>query len=132
MAYGSLGFGLLTGALGPNPTFADNDWRRRGIAFGLPLFEAEWLAKEARVAERLAALAAEHDKSLPQMAISWVLDNPAVSVALVGMRNEQELDENVAAAEWRLPAELRTAIDEVFADEGVPTYVDHPQQLHPR
>ncbi|MCP3992668.1 MAG: aldo/keto reductase [Actinomycetia bacterium] len=131
MAYGSLGFGLLTGAFGADVTFGENDWRRRGVAFGLPLFEREWLEKEVRVTDRLATLAAEHGRSLPQMAISWVLGNPAVSVALVGMRNEQELDENVAAAEWQLPDDLRAAVDRVFTEEDVPTYVDHPQQLFP-
>jgi len=131
MAYGSLGFGLLTGAFGVDVTFADNDWRRRGTAFGLPLFQRESLEKEVRVADRLKALAAEEGRSLPQMALAWVLSNPAVSVGLVGMRNETELDENVAAAEWRLSDELRAAIDQVFVDEDVPTYVDHPQELHP-
>ena len=34
MAYGSLGFGLLTGALRPETEFVDWDWRKAGIAFG--------------------------------------------------------------------------------------------------
>lgn len=41
-------------------------------------------------------------RSLPQPAITWVLGNRAVSVALVAMRSERELHENVAAAGWRL------------------------------
>jgi aryl-alcohol dehydrogenase (NADP+) len=81
------------------------------------------------VAERLKALAAEHDKSLPQLAIAWVLGHEAVSVALVGMRNERELQENVAAADWRLTDEIRSEIDRVFDEEGVPTYRDAPQAI---
>ncbi|MCP5024892.1 MAG: aldo/keto reductase [Actinomycetia bacterium] len=131
MSYGSLGFGLLTGAFTTETTFGEGDWRARGGAFGLPLFEADDFAKEVRVADRLVELAKEHDKSLAQMAISWVLGNDAVSVALVGMRNEQELNENVAATEWKLTDEIRAQIDQVFADEGVPTYVDAPQALFP-
>ncbi|MBM3139607.1 MAG: aldo/keto reductase [Chloroflexi bacterium] len=129
MAYGSLGFGLLSGAFTPETTFVDWDWRSSGRAFGLPLFEREHFLKELKVAERLKALAAKHGKSLPQMAIAWVLGNPAVTVALVGMRNERELAENVAAADWRLGAEDRAEIDRVFAEEGVPTYADAPQAV---
>lgn len=129
MAYGSLGFGLLSGAFTPQTTFVDWDWRSSGKAFGLPLFEKEDFAKELRVAERLKGVAARHGKSLPQMAIAWVLGNPAVSVALVGMRNERELQENIAAADWRLSAEDRAEIDQVFVEEGVPTYAGAPQAI---
>ena len=129
MAYGSLGFGLLSGAFTPETTFVDWDWRSSGKAFELPLFEQEQFQKELRVAERLKELAAGYDRSLPQLAIAWVLGNPTVSVALVGMRNERELEENVAAADWRLSDEDRAAIDNIFAEEHVPTYADTPQAV---
>ena len=112
MAYGTLGFGLLTGAFKPDHTFEEGDWRRNFYtAFGLPLFHREHFARELRVAARLAELAASHGRSLPQLAIAWVLSHPAVSVALVGMRNDRELAENVASAGWRLSGEDRAAID---------------------
>jgi aryl-alcohol dehydrogenase-like predicted oxidoreductase len=63
------------------------------------------------------------------MAIAWVLGNPAVSVALVGVRNERELHENIAATDWRLTDEDRAEIDRIFAEEGVPTYADAPQAV---
>ena len=128
MAYGTLAFGLLTGAFKPDHTFEEADWRRRNYtAFGLPLFQGEHFARELRVAARLAELAAGHGRSLAQLAIAWVLGHPAVSVALVGMRNDRELAENVASAEWRLSDEDRAAIDCIFAEEGCPTYEDYPQ-----
>jgi diketogulonate reductase-like aldo/keto reductase len=43
------------------------------------------------------------------------------------MRNEQELVENVAAADWRLTVSEREEIDAFFEDEDVPTYVDAEQ-----
>lgn len=127
MAYGSLGFGLLTGALTPDTTFVEWDWRSKGNAFGLPLFERDNFLKELRVVERLKELAAGYNRSVPQLAIAWLLGNPAVTVGLVGMRNEHELKENVAAADWRLSESDRTEIDRIFAEEGVPTYVDAEQ-----
>lgn len=129
MAYGSLGFGLLTGAFTPETTFVDWDWRSKGSAFGLPLFERDSFLKELRVTARLKELAAGHGKSVAQLAIAWVLSNPAVTVALVGMRNERELQENTAAADWKLSPADRAEIDRIFADEGVPTYVDAKQAV---
>ena len=127
MAYGSLGFGLLTGAMSPDTEFVDWDWRSSGKAFGLPLFEKEHFEKELRVVERLRAFAADHGRSVPQLAIAWLLGNEAVTVGLVGMRNEQELVENVAAADWRLTASEREEMDSFFSEEDVPTYVDAEQ-----
>jgi aryl-alcohol dehydrogenase-like predicted oxidoreductase len=130
MAYGTLGFGLLTGAFKPDHMFEEGDWRRNFYtAFGLPLFHREHFARELRVAARLAELAASHGRSLPQLAIAWVLGNPAVTVALVGMRNDRELAENTAAVDWRLSAADRAEIDRIFAEEGCPTYEDYPQTL---
>ena len=127
MAYGSLGFGLLTGAFTPETTFVDWDWRSGGKAFGLPLFEGEHFLAELRVVDRLKAFAADHGHSVAQLAIAWLLGNPAVTVGLVGMRNERELTENVAAADWRLTDDDRQAIDQIFESVGVPTYVDEKQ-----
>ncbi|MBN1686763.1 MAG: aldo/keto reductase, partial [Spirochaetales bacterium] len=94
-----------------------------------PLFEKESFEKELKTGKRLAEIAARHGKSLAQLAIAWVLSNPAVSVALVGMRNNRELKENVAAADWRLNRADKAEIDRVFEEESVPTYVDEPQKL---
>ncbi len=124
MAYGTLAFGLLSGAFSPETSFVDWDWRSRGDAFGLPLFQREHLLKELRAVERLKALAADYGKSVAQLAIAWLLGQPGVTVALVGMRNERELKENVAAADWRLSAEDCAAIDRIFAEEGIPSYRD--------
>ena len=79
-----------------------------------------------RVAARLAELAARHGRTLPQLAIAWVVGHPAVSVALVGMRNDRELVQNVASTEWRLSVADSAAIDRIFSEENCPTYADYP------
>ena len=124
MAYGTLAFGLLSGAFSPETSFVDWDWRSRGDAFGLPLFQRERFLKQLRAVERLKALAADYGKSVAQLAIAWLLGRPGVTVALVGMRNERELKENVAAADWRLSEDDCAAIDRIFAEEGIPTYME--------
>jgi aryl-alcohol dehydrogenase-like predicted oxidoreductase len=122
MAYGTLGFGLLTGAFQPDHQFEEGDWRANGIAFDLPLFQREHFNKEVDVANRLAELADGYGKTSAQLAIAWVLDHPGVTTALVGMRNERELEENVAATDWKLTEEIRGAINDIFYDVGVETY----------
>ena len=130
MSYGSLAFGLLTGAFTPEHTFEEGDWRRNEIAFNLPLFEREHFRREVEVCNRLSQLADGYGKTVAQLALAWVLDHPGVSCALVGMRNERELEENVAATDWKLTEEVRSEINQVFADVGVPTYQNTPQIIH--
>jgi aryl-alcohol dehydrogenase-like predicted oxidoreductase len=129
MAYGTLAFGLLTGAFTPETTFVDWDWRSSGRAFGLPIFRREDFLKGLKAVERLKGLAADSAKSVAQLAIAWVLGHPAVSVALVGCRKPSEVEENVRAVDWKLSESDRAAIDRIFAEEGVPTYADADQAV---
>ena len=129
MAYGTLAFGLLSGAFSPTTRFVDWDWRSRGDAFGLPLFQRAHFLKALRVVDGLKALAADYGKTVAQLAIAWLLSQPGLTVALVGMRDERELKENVAAADWRLTAADLATIDRIFAAENVPTYVNAAQAL---
>ena len=129
MAYGTLGFGLLSGAFTSGTTFGEGDWRSSGMAFRLPLFQEEEFAKELKVVDKLKTIAHDHGKSVAQMAIAWTLGHPAVSVGLVGVRNERELKENVAAVDWKLSEETRKEIDAVFADEEVTTHINTDQAI---
>ena len=126
MAYGSLAYGLLSGAFTPETRFVDWDWRSGGDAFGLPLFRRDHFLRELRVVERLKRFAAEHGRTVAQLALAWLLGKAGVTVALVGMRDEAEVRENAAAADWRLSAEDYAAIDQIFADVDAPIYVDAP------
>ena len=126
MAYGTLAFGLLSGAFSPATRFVDWDWRSRGDAFGLPLFERDCFLKALRVVDELKRLAADYGRSVAQLAIAWLLGQPGLTVGLVGMRNEGELKENVAAADWRLTAEDHSAIERIFAEADMPAFSDSP------
>ena len=90
MAYGTLCYGLLTGAFTESTAFLDWDWRSRGRAFGLPLFRREPFLKELRVVDRLKRIAARHGRSVAQLAIAWVrrhsADRGGVAAGLSGGR----------------------------------------------
>lgn len=119
MAYGSLAHGLLTGTFTPETTFAENDWRSKGGAFGLKLFAPENFATNLAVVEDLKPIAARHGKSMADLALRWVLSNPVVSVALVGFRRPAEVEANMGAIGWSLDQETLAEIDAVFEKHGV-------------
>ena len=93
------------------------------------MFQPDEFEKEINVTERLKLIAKKYNKSLPQMAIAWTLGHPAVSVGLVGVRNEKELKENVAAVDWQINSDIRSEIDQVFEEEGVPTHINTDQAV---
>ena len=68
------------------------------------------------VVDRLRPIAADAGLSLPQLALAWVLREPNVASAIVGVSRPEQLDDNAAAAGVRLGRETLAAIDEVLAD----------------
>ena len=111
MVYGPLAHGLLTGTFTKDTEFADDDWRKSREAFGLPLFEGEHFERNLRIVDRLKEIAAANGKTVAQLAIAWVLSNPAVTVALCGARKPAEIIDDVGG-DWDLPADVRQAIEE--------------------
>jgi aryl-alcohol dehydrogenase-like predicted oxidoreductase len=64
--------------------------------------------------QRLKPLADAAGLSLSQLAVAWVLQNPAVSSAIIGATRPEQVTENVAASGVKLDADLLTAIDDVL------------------
>ena len=117
MAYGSLAHGLLTGAWNADKTFGDDDWRRGGANFGINSWGSENLVANIAVVEKLKVIAGDHGKTIPQLAIAWVLANDAVSVALAGSVTSDEATENLGG-DWEMSDEIRKEIDTLVLSEG--------------
>ena len=115
MAYGSLAHGLLTGAMTPETTFEEDDWRRSLMAFGQPIFKGQNFLDNLKKVDTLKEMAANKGFSVAQLALAWVASEPTVSVALVGTRRPEEIQENVAAADWELSTSERDEIKAVVA-----------------
>ena len=126
MVYGPLAFGLLTGAFTMDTDFGVDDWRATGGRSGwnAGMFQEEYFQRNVRLVEELKPIAEMRDKRMPQLALRWVLSNPAVSVALVGTRKVQEVEDNMEVLEWALSGADMLQIDEVFARYGVNTNPD--------
>jgi aryl-alcohol dehydrogenase-like predicted oxidoreductase len=60
-----------------------------------------------RVVDALDAVAKETGKSIPQVALNWLLQRPSVASIIIGARNETQLRDNLGAAGWALtPAQI--------------------------
>ena len=117
MAYGSLAHGLLTGTMTPETEFEEDDWRRSLMAFGQPLFKGDTFLQNLDKVESLKEIASEKGLSVAQLALAWVISNPAVSVALVGTRRPGEMEENAKAAEWVMSEKEREDVRAVVTGE---------------
>jgi aryl-alcohol dehydrogenase-like predicted oxidoreductase len=76
------------------------------------------------VVDALDGIAAETGKTLPQIAINWLLQRPTVSSVLIGARDERQLRENLSATGWRLSPEQMAQLD--AASAVTPPYPYYP------
>jgi aryl-alcohol dehydrogenase-like predicted oxidoreductase len=126
MAYGSLAYGLLTGAFRADMQFDETDWRsKRGVLGGLNLFRTMFgpndFDRNLRAIEELKAIAEKYGKTLPQFALRWTLSHPAIHTGLVGFRQPGEVEENLGALGFTISPQDMAAIDTIFAHNGVVT-----------
>ncbi len=113
LVYGPLAHGLLSGAIDEDTTFPKDDWRGES-----DLFQGENLKRNVDAVRRLDELAHESGHGVSQLALAWVLANPAVHVAIVGTRNADHIAESVEAADIELSDSDLARIDEIV-DQGI-------------
>ena len=77
-----------------------------------------------RVVDELDEVAAQTGKTIPQVAINWLLARPTVSSVLIGARNEAQLRENLGALGWQLSPQQIAALD--AASDLTPPYPYYP------
>jgi aryl-alcohol dehydrogenase-like predicted oxidoreductase len=107
LVWSPLGWGRLTGKLRRGQPLPETSRLHKTAEYGPPV-EDEHLYK---VVDALDAVAAETGKTVPQIAINWLLARPTVSSVIIGARNEEQLRQNLAAEGWSLTAEQRAALD---------------------
>jgi aryl-alcohol dehydrogenase-like predicted oxidoreductase len=72
------------------------------------------------VVDALDEVAKETEKSIPQIALNWLLQRPTVATVIMGARNEPQLRQNLDSAGWNLTAEKIARLDE--ASDVTPIY----------
>lgn len=108
LVWSPLGWGRLTGKISrkhPSPPGVS----RLHVTgnFGPPI-EEEYLFKVVDVLEEISQ---ETGKSIPQIAINWLLQRPTVSSVILGARNEEQLIDNLGACGWDLTKEQMERLD---------------------
>src|SRR5207237_90776 len=68
-----------------------------------------------RVVDALDAVAAATGKSVPQIALNWLLQRPTVASVIIGARNEEQLRQNLGAVGWNLTPEQVARLDAASA-----------------
>jgi aryl-alcohol dehydrogenase-like predicted oxidoreductase len=97
LVYGVLARGLFSGKYDSKSQFGENDTRAVDENF-----QGEKLTRNLLLVKELQKLGVFYEKSAAQIAMRWTLDSPFVTSALVGMKNVDQLVENIGALGWRL------------------------------
>lgn len=116
LIWSPLGWGRLTGKIRrgqPLPKVS----RLHTIADAGPQMPDEYFFS---VVDALDKVAAEAGKTIPQIALNWLLQRPTVSAVIIGARNEEQLRQNLGAVGWKLTAEQVAALDK--ASDSQPVY----------
>ncbi len=109
VVWSPLGWGRLTGKIRRGAPLPDTSrlHSQRVLDAGPPVAD-EYVY---RVVDALDEVAAETGKSIPQIAINWLLQRPTVANVIIGARNEEQLRHNLAAAGWNLTTEQVAKLD---------------------
>ena len=100
LAYSPLERGLLTGKMKPGHTFGEGDHRAN-----LHYFKDENLTMVSSFLEKIKPMADERNMKFSQLVLRWTLEQPGITIALVGARNADQAVENAKAADIQLSKE---------------------------
>src|SRR5688572_949669 len=120
LAWSPLGWGRLTGKLKRGQPLPAGSRLHQTAAFGPPVDDERLF----NVTDTLDAIAVETGKTVPQIAINWLLQRPTVSSVIIGARNEAQLKDNLGAVGWSLDAEQMRRLD--AASTTTPAYPYFP------
>ena len=110
IAYSPLSSGVLTGKYDKNTKF--KDWRGKGI---IGTFSGEGYTENISKVDLLKVIALEERKTCGQMAINWVLRQPGLTTALVGVKNPVQMEENLKSIGWQPSKENCEKIEQIFS-----------------
>ncbi|WP_046659950.1 aldo/keto reductase [Lysobacter capsici] len=111
VVWSPLGWGRLTGKIRRGQPLPDNSRLHVTADMGPPV-QDEYVY---RVVDALDEIAAETGKTVPQIALNWLLQRPTVATVVIGARNEEQLKQNLGAVGWNLTPEQVARLDAASA-----------------
>jgi aryl-alcohol dehydrogenase-like predicted oxidoreductase len=118
-----LGSGLLTGKYRPSGVNPEGAGRLDVLkSTGHPAFVKLFSERNWRIVEELLAVAKELDRSPAQVALNWISTRPAVASTLIGATTLAQLDDNLRALTFHIPAVLAERLEKASRPEVVFPY----------
>jgi len=109
LIWSPLGWGRLTGKIRRGTGIPKESRLNSQMVVDMgPQIPDEYLYQ---VVDALDDVAKETGKTVPQVALNWLLRRPTVSSVIIGARNEQQLRQNIGASGWSLPPEQVAKLD---------------------
>jgi aryl-alcohol dehydrogenase-like predicted oxidoreductase len=118
IVWSPLGWGRLTGKLRRGQPLHANS-RLHGTADSAPPVPDELLYT---VVDALEDIAKETNKTIPQVALNWLLQRPSVANVIVGARDETQLKNNLGAFGWNLTQEQVKKLDAASKTQAIYPY----------
>jgi aryl-alcohol dehydrogenase-like predicted oxidoreductase len=107
LSWGSLSQGLLTGRYSRDHKFPEDDIRSRAGS----LFAPENWDQYDPILARLRAASAQLNQPMGRVALRWILDSMG-GIALAGIKNTEQLTDNIQAFGWKLPQDIIETLNE--------------------
>jgi aryl-alcohol dehydrogenase-like predicted oxidoreductase len=120
IVWSPLGWGRLTGKIRRGQPLPAGSRLHDTAGFAPPVEEERLY----RVVDAMDQVAEETGKTLPQIALNWLLQRPTVASVLIGARDEDQLKQNLGALGWQLTTEQVARLD--AASAVTPPYPYYP------
>ncbi|MGZ3119471.1 aldo/keto reductase [Streptomyces sp. H62] len=124
VVWSPLGWGRLTGRIRRGSPLPAGSRLHATADYGPPVAD-ELLY---RVVDALDAVAEETGRTVPQIAINWLLRRPTVSSVIIGARNEEQLRQNLGAVGWSLTEDQVARLDAASAITAPYPYFPYERQ----
>jgi len=113
ICYNPLAGGLLTGRYQPGQ--APEQGTRFTVQNAGELYQSRyWQEPQMQAVERLKAFCQEHHLAVTQLAIAWVLAQPAITSAIVGASKPEQLDQSLPATDLVLDEQTLAECDAIW------------------
>lgn len=113
ISYNPLAAGVLTGRYQPGQ--AVQEGTRFALENAGQLYRARyWQEAQMKAVDRLKQVCDERQAPLVQVAVAWVLAQPAITSAIVGASKAEQLDQSLPAVNLKLDEEILTACDDIW------------------
>jgi aryl-alcohol dehydrogenase-like predicted oxidoreductase len=124
LVWSPLAWGRLTGKIRRGQPLPEKSRLHDTAAYGPPVDDE----KLFDIVEALDGIAAETGRTVPQIAINWLINRPTISSVIIGARNEEQLRQNLGAVGWSLTKEQIDKLDQASSVTAPYPYFPYRRQ----